>query len=61
MQQFKDLRNTIKKGRETLITAVSNKTSSIRTNRKTRKQEREEKQLYRDFKQQLGEIAHKST
>ena len=59
MHQYGDY---IKKSKERLITAASNSTDKIRTNRTiTRKQKQEEKQLYGYFKQHTGKISHKKT
>ena len=55
------LEDYIKKPKEILITAASNSTDNIRTNRttiKTWKQKWEEKQLYGYFKRHTGKISH---
>ena len=54
----------IKKSKDRLITATSDGIGNIRPNRqtiKTRKQKREEKQLYGYFKRQNSKIAHEKT
>ena len=60
MTQLKDYR---KKSKERLITTTRNNTNNTRINRTTitKKQEREEKQLYGYFTQQTREILHEKT
>ena len=61
---IRELDDYIKKSKERLIKTTSNSTDNIGTNRKTRKtwkEKWEEKQLYGDFKRQIGEISRKKT
>ena len=54
----------IKKSKDRLVTAASNRNNNIRTNRKTtktRKQKCEGKKLCGYFKQRTSEIAHEKT
>ena len=58
------LKDDLKKSKERSIAAINNSISNINTDRKTtitRKQKWKEKQLYRYFKQQTGEIVHEKT
>ena len=53
-----------KKSKEIQIAAAGKSNVNLRTNAKatkSRKQKWEEKQLFRNFKWQIGEIAHKMT
>ena len=57
------LEDYIEKCRERLITATSNDTDNMKTNRMTmtRKQKSEEKQIYGHFKQPISNISHEKT
>ena len=58
---MRKIEDYIKKSKERQITAASNSTDNIRTNRKTRKQIWEEKKTYGYFKRQTCEIKHEKT
>ena len=58
---MQELNIFIKKCKERLFTATSNNIDNVHADEKTtktRKQKREEKQLYEDFKRKTDEIAH---
>ena len=55
MHQYDDLRITLKKSKERLITLTRNRTTT------TRKQKRDEEQLHDYFKLQTDKILHENT
>ena len=63
--QYKHSRMTLEKAKKDLsqepVTTLQNKTREKKQKIKTRKQKREEKQMYLDFKRQTDEIAHEKT
>ena len=60
LHQYDDLNNTLKRKKKGIITAASNSSDNIRTNKTniTRKQKWEEKQQYKYFKWLTDEILH---